>query len=126
MPESAPEAADPAPARAATARLAPGAPGASPLWTSSDKSGVGTALSTSTGSTSLVWFTLGHGIVNEVYYPRLDRPCTRDMGFLVADGRSFFSDERDDAEHRLEYLAEGVPAYRLTNTCKGGRYRIEK
>ena len=52
---------------------APGRPGISPRWTSSAKSGVGTSLS----SESRVWFTLSHGILNEVYYPRLDQACIR-------------------------------------------------
>ena len=48
---------------------APGGPGIPPRWTSSDKSGVGTALS----ATSRVWFTISHGILNECYYPRVDQ-----------------------------------------------------
>lgn len=39
------------------AKDAPGRPGIPPRWTSSAKSGVGTALSL----TSRVWFTVGHG-----------------------------------------------------------------
>ncbi|MBV8609131.1 MAG: hypothetical protein JO034_16960, partial [Singulisphaera sp.] len=106
--------------------LAPGWPGARPHWSPADKVGVGTALNPDTPSTSLVWFTLGHGAIGEVHYPRMDHPCTRDLALVVTDGRRFASDERCDAEHRVEYLAEGVPAYRLINTCKQGRYRIEK
>jgi len=44
-------------------RNAPGAPGIAPCWTSSAKDGLGTAYHTS----SRLWFTLSHGIVNEVY-----------------------------------------------------------
>jgi glucoamylase len=44
----------------------------------------------------------------------------------VTDGQEFFSEEKTDARHETTYLAEGVPAYRLINTCKSGRYRIEK
>ena len=47
----------------------PSSPGIEPRWTSSAKSGVGT----STSARSPLWFTLSHGIVNEVYYPRLDQ-----------------------------------------------------
>lgn len=101
---------------------APGWPGIPPRWTSSAKSGVGTALS----PMSRVWFTLSHGILNEVYYPRIDQACIRDLGLIVTDGQDFFSEEKRHTEHRIEYLAEGVPAYRLTNTCRQGRYRIEK
>ncbi len=42
---------------------APGWPGIAPRWTSSAKTGVGTALN----QHSKVWFTLSHGILNEVY-----------------------------------------------------------
>jgi glucoamylase len=101
---------------------APGGPGIPPRWTSSAKVGVGTSLSPE----SRVWFTLSHGIFNEIYYPRVDQACTRDMGLIVTAGQDFFSEEKRDAQHDVSYLAEGVPAYRLVNTCRQGRYRIEK
>ena len=101
---------------------APGRPGIPSRWTSSAKSGVGTALNPA----SRVWFTLSHGIFDEIYYPRVDQACTRDMGFLITDGKDYFSEEKRDAQFKIEYLEPGVPAYRLTNTCKQGRYRIEK
>ena len=105
-----------------TVNDAPGWPGIPPRWTSSAKSGVGTALS----STGRVWFTLSHGILDEIYYPRVDQACTRDLGLIVTDGQAFFSEEKRHAESRLAYLTDGVPAYRLVNTCVDGRYRIEK
>ncbi len=108
------------PIKAAT--IAPGWPGISPRWTTSAKSGVGTAL----GSSGPVWFTTSHGILNEIYYPRVDQACIRDMGFLVAHPDGFFSEEKRDAIHAIEPLAAGVPAFRLTNTCREGRYRIHK
>ncbi len=43
------------------ARNAPGWPGTPARWTSAAKSGVGTAL-----GGSPVWFTLSHGILNEI------------------------------------------------------------
>ena len=101
---------------------APGGPGIAPRWTSSAKSGVGTALST----TSRVWFTISHGILDEIYYPRVDYACTRDMGLIVTDGQQFFSEEKRHTRSQVEYLAKGAPAYRLINTCLEGRYRIEK
>jgi len=101
---------------------APGWPGIEPRWTSSAKTGVGTAL----GQHSFVWFTCSHGIFDEIYYPRLDIACVRDMGLLVADGLSFFSEEKRDTTSQVSFLAEGVPAYRMLNTCKAGRFRIDK
>lgn len=103
-------------------RSAPDGPGSPARWTSSAKSGVGTAL----GNKSHVWFTLSHGIFNEIYYPRIDQACVRDMGLIVTDGANFFSEEKRDADHTVEWLADGVPAFKLVNTCRDGRYRIEK
>lgn len=103
-------------------RPAPGGPGIPARWTSSAKTGVGTALS----NESHVWFTLSHGIFNEIYYPRIDQACVRDMGLIVTDGADFFSEEKRDADSAVHWLADGVPAFRLVNTCHDGRYRIEK
>jgi glucoamylase len=103
-------------------QYAPGWPGIAARWTTSAKSGVGTALS----SHSRVWFTISHGILNEVYYPRVDQACTRDLGLIVTDGNGFFSEEKRQTETEVETLAAGVPAYKLANTCVQGNYRIEK
>ncbi|MGB8728993.1 MAG: glucan 1,4-alpha-glucosidase [Candidatus Sulfotelmatobacter sp.] len=103
-------------------RYAPGWPGIPPRWTSSAKTGVGTALN----QHSKVWFTLSHGILNEVYFPRVDQACTRDLGFIVTDGRSFFSEEKRHCTFENRPVEPGVPAFELTNTEIGGRYRIHK
>lgn len=101
---------------------APGWPGSSPRWTSSAKSGVGTAIN----PISRVWFTLSHGILNEIYYPRVDMACTRDMGLMVSDGQTFVSEEKRHTAGQVSYMEEGALAYRLVNTCFQGRYLIEK
>ncbi len=103
-------------------RRAPGWPGIPPRWTSSAKSGVGTALTLQ----SRVWFTLSHGILNEIYFPRVDQACTRDLGFLVTNGKDFFSEEKRHCQFQNEPLEPGVPVYELTNTCLQGRYEIKK
>jgi glucoamylase len=90
--------------------LAPGAPGIAARWTSSAKSGVGTALT----ARSRVWFTLSHGILNEIYYPRVDQACTRDFGLLVTDGSTFFSEEKRDAKS-LSGRSMGRPASGLAD-----------
>ncbi|HZR64219.1 MAG TPA: glucan 1,4-alpha-glucosidase [Terriglobales bacterium] len=102
--------------------LAPGWPGIAPRWTSSAKTGVGTALNRN----SRVWFTLSHGILNEIYYPRVDTACTRDMGLIVTDGHSYFSEEKRHCRFDVTPVEPGVPALRLVNTELGGKYRIEK
>jgi glucoamylase len=101
---------------------APGWPGIPPSWTSSAKTGVGTALS----PVSRVWFTTSHGILNEIYYPRVDHACTRDFGLIVTDGNGFFAEEKRDCASTIEAMEDGVPAYRMTNTHTGGRFRITK
>jgi glucoamylase len=103
-------------------KIAFGSPGISPKWNSSAKNGVGTAFN----SDSEVWFTLSHGILNEVYFPRVDIGCIRDMGFLVADGKDFFSEEKRHTLSFLDYEQDGVPAFNIENTCNHARYRINK
>jgi glucoamylase len=100
--------------------IAPGAPGIAPRWTSSAKDGIGTAYHTS----SRLWFTLSHGIVNEVYYPHVDTPNTRDLQFLITDGETFCHEEKRDLDHLTEYPEKNVLLYRLTNSDRKGRYRI--
>lgn len=103
-------------------RFAPGWPGIPARWTSSAKSGVGTSL----GYQSRIWFTLSHGIFNEIYYPRIDQACVRDLGAIVTAGEDFFSEEKRDTETAVHWLSDGVPAFGLVNACRQGRYRIEK
>ncbi|MFT4163515.1 glucan 1,4-alpha-glucosidase [Shinella sp.] len=102
--------------------FAPGAPGIPARWTSSAKSGVGTALSLQ----SPVWFTLSHGILNEIYYPRVDSACTRDFGLLVTGPSGYFSEEKRDCIAMTTRQADGVPAFHVVNTARDGRYSIEK
>src|SRR5437763_21543 len=84
---------------------APGAPGSAPTWTSSAKDMVGTSL-----GPARLWFTMGFGIVNEVYYPRVDIPQIRDLGFIVAGPDGFWSEVKRNENYKLTLLAPGVPA----------------
>ena len=99
---------------------APGWPGIPARWTSSAKDGVGTALS----ERSRVWFTISHGIVNEIYYPRVDQACVRDLGLIVTDGDTFFAEVKRDCQTVVERIEDGVPAFRLVSTHRGGRFRM--
>jgi glucoamylase len=102
------------------ARRAPGWPGTPARWTSAAKTGVGTAL-----GGSAVWFTLSHGILNEIYAPRMDEAATRDLGLVVTAADGFFSEAKRHARHSTECPDPGVPYYRLASTCSRGRYRVE-
>jgi glucoamylase len=101
---------------------APGAPGIPARWTSSAKSGLGKSFEDS----SSIIFTLSHGILDEIYYPREDVASIRDMEFLVTDGKDFFSEEKRDTSHSVKWLDDGIPAFKIVNTCKEKRFTIEK
>jgi glucoamylase len=92
---------------------APGGPGIEPTWTSSAKDMVGGTL-----GSSRVWFTLGYGIVNEVYYPRVDLPQIRDLGVIVADGHGFWVEVKRLQNYRVRLLAPGTPAVEIVHTHK--------
>lgn len=103
-------------------KFAFGWPGIDATWTSSAKSGVGTSLYTS----NKVWYSISHGILNEIYYPQVDQACTKDLSMIVTDGEDFFSEEKRDTFHNIKTIGYGVPGYFITNTCKSDHYKIEK
>lgn len=89
---------------------APGAPGIGPTWTSSDKDTVGCTL-----GPARLWFTLGHGILNEVYYPRVDIPQIRDLGFIVAGGTGFWVEVKRLETREVRLAGEGIPAVEVVH-----------
>jgi glucoamylase len=89
---------------------APGHPGIAPTWSSSAKDIVG-----STFGSSRLWFTLGFGIINEVYYPRVDIPQIRDLGFIVGDGCGFWVEVKRLQSYSLRLLAPGTPAVEIVH-----------
>lgn len=88
-----------------TADDAPGAPGIPPNWCGGAKQMVGTTL-----GTARVWFTVGDGIVNEVFYPRVDIPQLRDLGFIVADGKGFWQEVKRLTDCTVTTAGTGIPA----------------
>jgi len=84
---------------------APGSPGSPTNWCTGAKQAVGTSL-----GTARVWFTVGQGILNEVYYPRVDLPQIRDLGFIVADGQGFWQEVKRLNECRVQFAEPGIPA----------------
>ncbi|HET7755686.1 MAG TPA: glycoside hydrolase family 15 protein [Steroidobacteraceae bacterium] len=89
---------------------APGAPGLAPTWSSSAKEMVGCSL-----GPARLWFTIGGGILNEVYYPRVDIPQIRDLGFIVADGAGFWVEVKRMWTHALRLAGTGVPAVHIVH-----------
>ena len=84
---------------------APDAPSAHPTWAPARKDMVGASL-----GSSRIWFTVAEGIVTEVYYPRVDIPQIRDLGFIVADGKGFWCEVKRLNAYELRVPAPGTPA----------------
>ena len=75
-----------------------------PVWSTAQKSCVGTAL-----GNGKLWFTTGKGIVTEVFYPRIDIPQIRDIGFIIADGQGFWQELKTLPEPQLELDDPRIP-----------------
>lgn len=75
--------------------VAPGWPGIAPTRTSSAKDLVTTA-----PGPSRLWAAIGHGILNEIYWPSSCEPQVRDLGFVVA-GRGGWHELKRIGRYRL-------------------------
>ncbi len=89
---------------------APGAPGMPSNWCGGAKQMVGTSL-----GPARVWFTVGQGIVNEVYYPRVDIAQLRDLGFIIADGTGFWQEIKQLKDCSVECAEVGIPAVTIVH-----------
>src|SRR5579872_3948527 len=103
-------------------KIAFGAPGIPPRWTRGNKDGIGTAYS----ADSKIWYTIWRGTLTEIYYPTVDTPQTRDMEYLVSDGRTFFHEEKRHLNSEIERLEHHDLGYRIVNSDPQGKYRIRK
>jgi len=64
---------------ALAAGSAPGAPGANATWNESNVQGFADSL----GAASKVWYTLGNGELENVFYPQTDTPDTFGLQYVV-------------------------------------------
>lgn len=122
-------------------KAAPGSPGNSSVWNYAGKTGIGTSYEEYTdklyenggasGIISKVWFSITKGIVTETAYGMIHEAQIKDLQFLIV-GEGFVDEEKTGTDSRIEYLyrdQEGRPlslAYRIINTDRQGKYRIEK
>ena len=97
---------------------APGAPGLEPTWTSSAKD-----LVTSAHGPSRVWVTLGHGVLNEVYWPSTGEPQIRDLSFIVKTPTGW-TDLKREARYDLSQPRPDVPLLTVTHTGAGFTLRL--
>ncbi len=84
---------------------APQATCSHPTWAHAGKDMVGTSL-----GSSRLWFTVAEGIVTEVYYPRIDIPQIRDLGFIIADDKGFWVELRRLGDYEVSLPKPGIPA----------------
>ncbi len=64
---------------------------------------------------SRLWFTTAEGIVTEVYWPRVDIPQIKDLGFIIADDRGFWVELRRLGDYSVSLAGVGVPAVEITH-----------
>ncbi|GLS27289.1 glucan 1,4-alpha-glucosidase [Marinibactrum halimedae] len=126
--------------------VAPGAPGADPVWAFSGKTGIGTSYEAyvdgayqsnpQTGAVSKVWFSIANGIVTETMWGLIHQAQIKDMQYVIVgqdrSGKTYVDREETDTDTTIEYLHtdnEGRPlslAYKITNRDKEGLYTLEK
>jgi glucoamylase len=102
--------------------FAPGAPGMEPHRAKTTLSGLGKSFLPSSHLT----FGLSKGIVSDVCFPAEDQTCAHDLETIVTDGHGFFSEEKRHTDHEVTTFEEGIPAFKVVNTCREGHYRITK
>jgi glucoamylase len=86
-----------------------GAPGIAPTWSSSDKDFVTAAL-----DGTRLWATVGHGIINEVYWPSTGQPQVRDLSFYLV-GTERWIDLKRERRYRLITPGPALPALNIVH-----------
>ncbi|SER58318.1 glucoamylase [Nitrosomonas sp. Nm51] len=81
-----------------------------PTWAPAGKDMVGTGL-----GSSRLWFTAAEGIITEAYYPRIDIPQIKDLGFIIADDRGFWIELRRLGDYRVNLPKPYIPAVEIVH-----------
>ena len=105
---------------------APGAPGAASHWASGSKEFLGTSMS----SASKVYFTGAHGIVTEVFYPKVDCVQNVSLQFIVVDsaksGGPQECEELRQKRHATRLLNPRAMLWQTETTADNGAWKISK
>ncbi len=99
---------------------APSADSPRATWASARKDMVGTSL-----GSSRLWFTIAEGIVTELYYPRIDIPQIKDLGFIIADDKGFWVELRRLGSYTVSLPAPGVPAVEIVHRHPRFNFTLE-
>jgi len=116
MPRTTP---DPAATPTETGPAPSGPTDLAPTWTSSAKDLVTTAL----GSGRL-WATVGHGILNEVYWPSTGHPQIRDLGFIITGPFGWVELKRAN-RYTIETPAPEIPLPTITHRGEGYELQLD-
>jgi len=101
---------------------APGAPGANATWNEANLQGFADSL----GPASKVWYTLGNGELENVFYPQTDTPSTFGLQYIVTDGSTFTTTETAGTSHSISLVDPTSLVWQQVNTATNGDYTITK
>ena len=107
---------------AAAAGSAPGAPGSNATWDESQVTGFADSL----GAASKVWYTLGNGELENVFYPETDTPDTFGLQYVVTNGSSFASTETTGTSHTITLADPNALVWQQVNKATNGDFTITK
>jgi glucoamylase len=108
---------------AAAATSAPGAPGSNATW---NEDGQVQGFADSLGSSSKIWYTLGNGELENVFYPQIDTPDTFGLQYVVSDGSTFGDTETSNTTHAISLADPTSLTWQQVNTASNGDFKITK
>ncbi len=76
------------------------------------------------GPRSKLWYTLADGSLSEVFFPTIDRVALHELRFFASAGGAPPVDDATDGQHRVTWLAPGIPACTVDSTHH--EYRLSK
>jgi glucoamylase len=80
----------------------------------------------SVSSSSKVWYTLGNGELENVFYPQTDTPDTFGLQYIVTDGSSFTDTETSGTSHAISLADPTSLVWQQVNTATNGDFTITK
>src|ERR1700684_2279765 len=101
---------------------APGAPGASATWNEANLQGFADSL----GGDSKVWYTLGDGELENVFYPETDTPATFGLQYIVPNGSLLADTDTADTTHAISLVDPTSLVWQQVNTATNGDFTITK
>ena len=90
-------------------------------WTSGAKDLVMTALGRS--GASRVWATTGQGIFTEIYWPAVDQPQVKDLGFLIG-GTGWWQEVKRAGHYTLSTPEPGLMLPAIVHTGSSQAYEL--